>query len=288
MGLEAAGISWQLDNQAVSSGIYRLKVELPEGLGGHRLSVIYPDAYPYFRCQIYADDLALPYHQNPFERNLCLLGRRTHYWDVDDTAAKLIVEQFPNVLRAAAAAGREEVLGVEQPQAEPFSDYYRYAFSMVLVQSDWVIPKKHSSGHLLIGLLPTSGELPNRFIRGAVLRLQSESGEVICEADDSIKSVYTGRQFHGRWVRVAEPIREASPIAFINKLIELRPELGGANANHVENGWLRIWAVLFPEEIEHRVLGEGWVFACAVDKNRPQQAHKPHFGHTGKKQKGRG
>lgn len=275
--LDSASIAWKLDDVAVSKGIYRLRVELPPDLGGHRLSIVYPDAYPYFRCQVYAEHLALPHHQNPFERNLCLLGRRTHYWDVDDTAARLIIEQFPIVLKAGSTEDRQEVIGIEEQQAEPFSDYYRYAFSMILVQSDWQVPKNCSSGYMVIGIPSSSEELPSCFIRGAVLRLLTEKGEIIFEADDSIKAVYCGRKFDARWGRFSEAIKEDSPVNFINAIIQLRPELGDSNANHVNNGWLRIWGVLFPEEVEHRGIGEGWVFACAVDKKRPSTAHKPHF-----------
>ena len=287
--LNSAGIIWELDEKAVSKGIYRLALTLPPELGGHQLSVVYPDAYPYFRCQIYAEHLALPYHQNPFDRNLCLLGRRTHFWDVNDTAARLIIEQFPNVLMAAATVDREKVIGVEEPQAEPFSEYYSYAFSMVLVQSDWVIPRGVPAGHFVVGLPPNnSGSLPIRFIRGAALRLQSETGDVICDADESIRTTFCGRQFEGRWARTAEPIKEANAFHFVQKLVKLHPKLQDANANHVEDGWLRIWGVLFPEEIGHRNLGEGWVFVCLVDKNRPQEARRPNFNQGTKKSKKQG
>jgi len=185
------------------------------------------------------------------------------------------MRQLPKLLAASAANDAAGAEGLEIPQAEPFSDYYAYQPSMILVQSDWVIPKEHRRGTLVIGTATTGEQLPETLPRGAVLEIHSETGSVICKADASWRLAFPGKVFEGKWARVNEPIQKANEGEFLNSLLALHPQIADAKPNHVKDGWLRIWAVLFPEEVAHREIGEGWVFACAVDKNRPQISRVP-------------
>lgn len=287
--LDAAGIRWERDEIAFSQGVLRLKLIVPSADGSLNLLVVYPDCYPYFRFQVYAPGLDLPYHQNPFERNLCLIGRRTHYWDTTDTAADLLNRQLPKLMASASSNDAAAVDGLEERQAEPFSDYYKYQPSMILVQSDWSVSPAHRRGYLVVGTLPNGEQLPDTLIRGAVLELRSEAGEVLCSATPSLRTAFSGKAIEGRWARLNEPIRHSHEGKFIEELLRIHPQLKDAKPNHVNDGWLRIWGVLFPEQTAHRVVGEGWVFACAVDKNRPNTASvsRPHFQHSGKNKKGK-
>jgi hypothetical protein len=133
--LKKAGIVYDHDREALRAGVVRLYLTLTINGKPRRLSVTFPDSYPYFRFEIAAPDENLPYHQHPQSKYLCLLGRSTHYWNTDDTVARLLQEQLPKVFSTAESADREEVAGVEHHQAEPFSDYYTYAPSMLTVQS---------------------------------------------------------------------------------------------------------------------------------------------------------
>ena len=65
----AAGLTWQRDEPAFAKGVLRLKVNAEALVGIQKLIVVYPDNYPYFRVQVFAPGLDLPFHQNPFERN---------------------------------------------------------------------------------------------------------------------------------------------------------------------------------------------------------------------------
>ena len=38
------------------------------------LRVVYPDSFPFMRPEVFAPGLLLERHQNPVDRNLCLLG----------------------------------------------------------------------------------------------------------------------------------------------------------------------------------------------------------------------
>lgn len=277
--LDAAGIGWKRDEAAFSLGILRLNLAFPAANGNLEVHVVYPDHYPYFRFQAYAPGLNLSHHQNPFQRNLCLIGRRTHFWNTDDTAAGLLVQQLPKLIATAEANDLEAVADLEEPQAEPFSNYYPYKPSMILVQSEWSIDQNHRHGTLLIGTPQLGDQLPDLLVRGAVLEIRSEAGELLCSATPTLKKAFPGKVLEGRWARVSEPIREFHEGRFIEELARQEPQVQAAKPNHVNDGWLRVLGVLFPEETAHRVIGEGWVFVCAIDKNRPKTVRppRPHF-----------
>ena len=74
--LDVIGATYVLDENARARGILRLDVQF----GEHRLVAEYPDLYPFFRPQVFAPDLNLTHHQNPVDKNLCLLGRATENW----------------------------------------------------------------------------------------------------------------------------------------------------------------------------------------------------------------
>ena len=76
--LDAAGIDYSIDEVARAEGILRLDLNIPSEEGQPlKLQATFPDLYPYFRFEIRAPEIDLPHHQNPFSKNLCLLGRST-------------------------------------------------------------------------------------------------------------------------------------------------------------------------------------------------------------------
>jgi hypothetical protein len=277
--LDAAGIRWELDEAARARGVLSLALVVPTDEGNLTLRIVFPDLYPYFRFLAYAPTLDLPYHQNPFERNLCLIPRRTHYWDTTDTVAGQLLRQLPKLIATARSTDPPAEEGIEHPQAEPISEYYRYQPSMLLVQSDWTVSRTHRYGQLLIGTQTPLAHRAECLIRGAILEVRAEDGTVLCHADEQLRAAYAGRTLDGLWARVDHPIRESHEGKFIEELIRLQPHVSHPRPNHVEEGWLRIWGVLFPEQVAYRSVGDGWVFACALDSHRPSTPppHAPHF-----------
>lgn len=279
--LQEAGISFTQDGAALGNGVVQLNLVLPAEMGGHRLHVIYPDYYPYFRFQVYAPGLTLSHHQNPFEKNLCLIGRRTHWWYTTDTVGRLLREQFSGVLETGNASDASAVVGKEEVQAEPFSDNYSYPpTTMIAVESTWAIPKSVQRGHLVVGVFPPPPkELPPAMFRGAVLEVLSENGDLICSASEAVRRTFSGGPFFGRWLRSAAPIATNDHGQFIKAVNELHPNMS-LRFNHVkweagDDRWLRLCGVLFPEETAHRQQGDGWVFVCAVDKKLPKGGNPP-------------
>lgn len=266
--LARAGIACEKDEGALAHGIIRLKLQVDVAGELIPLEVIFPDLYPYFRFEAYAPTLALDHHQNPFGKNLCLIGRETFYWNPGDTVAGLLQEQFPTVLETGRSADKEAALGQEHQQAEPIGVFYPYAPSMVVVPSDCVIPNHVDHGKFTLATDSPQGPPPDHFLRGALVDLRSQNGDVIAEANPGLLQAFPGDRLQGSWVRASEPIRHEDPNHFIQWIFKRFPSAQNAHANRVGHGWMQIWGVVFPEEIDWRERGDGWVFICLFDRNR--------------------
>jgi E2/UBC family protein B len=271
--LDLSGFKWVRDEEAFRLGVLKLYVRISAEQGELELVVLYPDAYPYFRCEILAPSLDLAHHQNPFEKNLCLLGRRTHYWDTFTTAADLIRERLPVVLLTGTSKEKGEVEGLEQRQAEPISEYYNcVAESMIIVQSGWSIPVDNEYGYLLLGTQTPMDRRVQACLRAAVLEIRDADNNLLTRADDGIRSIFSGNTIEGCWVRLAEPFRDADQMRIVRHVLNLCPFAARAKANHVEhNGksaWLQVWGIVFPEENAWREIGDGWSFTYLLHKNR--------------------
>ena len=83
--LDDANISFQLDEGCFQKGA--LKIQLQPTVNGEILELVahYPELYPYFRFQVFATNLNLPSHQDPFQGTLGLIGRSTWNWHTTDT-----------------------------------------------------------------------------------------------------------------------------------------------------------------------------------------------------------
>ena len=267
---EAAGIRWERDEEAFAQGVARLHLTLEEGGESLHLTITYPDLYPYFRFEVSApNNLRLHHHQHPDGGNLCLMPRGTERWRPSYTAAGVLRDRLADVLRTGRSEDAAAAAGVEQEQAEPFSDYYPYPPSIIIVQRGWQIPPLVSGGTLMVGTAAPQGPPPKAFVRGAVLQLCDEAGNVLEEAEASLRQAYRGRVLECVWVRAPQPIALFDQVEFIRHLLHHYPHARLAPANRVDGGWVQVWGVLFPEEVGHRRMGnEGWVFACCFDEKR--------------------
>lgn len=293
--LRRAGIEFEQDQEALARGIIRLR--LLADVDGERLPLVvtFPDLYPYFRFEVDAPTLNLDHHQNPFGKNLCLLGRETFYWDTTDTVAGLLGEQLPTVLKTGRSADKQAAFGHEHQQAEPIGVFYPYPPSMVVLPFDCTIPERVTHGTFSVAPVGPQGPPPNYFLRGTMAELKSADGAIIAAADPGQLSSHPGERLLGYWVRAAEPIRCVQHDQFMKELLSRHPAARKAYANRVSSGWLQIWGVVYPEEVEWRHGGEGWIFVCLFDEKRhrlvspqPQApAPRPGRGSTPKSKKGR-
>lgn len=267
--LDRAGIDYKVREDLKAQGI--LQIDATVDVGGEQVEVevVYPDLYPYFRFEVFAPGLELPRHQNPFLKNLCLIGRSTDNWDTDATAAQFLIDQLPKVLTAGRAPiGKSPV--AEIPQGEPLSAYYGgQDGAMFLIDSAWSIPADHERGWMKIGLdrarvATISGmgiEAP--VIRGVVAEIQAYDHSVLAEADPAlVASVADPQWVLGRWVRISPPPAVGQPPNGMNNLNQAIDRAWGAgghkeryNGDHIE-----IAGVLFDEELTEGNFGDGWIF----------------------------
>lgn len=267
--LQEAGVPFTVDEGSKDAGILRLNLTYRHEGNDLPLTVVFPELYPFFRFEVLAPTLDLAHHQNPYERNLCLLGRRTFAWDATNTVASLLKEQLPKVLTAAATEDMEALKGLEEEQGEPVSVYYPMTLpSSVIIPGDWTIGEEHDSGVIKIATFASRKPLPAWMVRGAVMEIRAENGTLLHSADARLLAACNGGHIIGRWGRTASPIRENDAGKFLKEFFKGHPKLMDAKENQVEGGFVRLWGITFPEEVAQRRLGDGWVFVCGWNKKR--------------------
>ncbi|KGH44959.1 hypothetical protein IN07_20365 [Modestobacter caceresii] len=296
--LEAAGIRYDIDDAASRHGVLQLRMTAI-GDAAVDMTVSFPDLYPFVRPSVrLTGDQAAPmaHHVHPFSGDLCLIGRSTALWHTDDTLAWLLTTQLPKTLQAGqvTATSAEEVealAGVEEAQAEPWTDYYTCfdAGSMILVDSSWTLPTTRTQGALglrLSRLDPTSVDATQGagLLHGAVFTVSDDSGKVLCSLSGQNPDRFA-RPVTGRWARLDASVRGNTPEAFLTELRRAAPRLlDGAWQPAPVNGWeLQIFGLTFPEERVHRGTGDGWVFLVRLRPTggRTQQQVKRGRGQRG-------
>ena len=262
--LDQAGIVYKVDESSLKAGIAKIELQVQQGGELGELVAVFPDLYPEVRFEVFAPQLDLPLHQNPFSKNLCLIGRDTSNWRPSYTLANFVTNQLPKVLEAARTTNSNDVAGIEQLQAELFSEYYDYPLpAMILVDSSWSIEPSVPSGKLVLALDSGPPE-----IRGAVLEVRDEAGRTLAKASDGIRKRYEAfPPIEGRWVRCESPIHQADADGFVDDLGRRNPKILDAQWQKLDRGvgrWIDLIGVVFPEEIAWRESGDGWVFLARV------------------------
>jgi hypothetical protein len=295
--LAADGIRVERDADAEAAGILRLHLTYPPvpALGPDPIHLVatYPDSYPFFVVHVTAPDLAFSHHQHPLEKTLCLLERPGTNWrPAADTLAGLLSVQFAQLI---ASTQSTDVQGLEHLEAhvpEPATWYYPYApQSAVLLALEGPdgglaarVPASVQAGSFTLGLEghPRPGAV---IIRGAVLDVQDDAGNMLLAAPDALRSRYVGKPtLTGYWSRVeralfgpsmqdvAAAIYDASEAADPRHRKPPAIDLDGQHR-------LRLRAVLFPDErrwrghADHE--GDGWAFAVRVYEVDPASVTTP-------------
>lgn len=198
--LDKAEIGYQIDPVAKAQNILRLELHIDGrnpvfDLPGHQsldLVVVYPDNYPFFRPDIYAYDLSMPRHHNPFGKNLCVLPRSTEFWSPELTVADLLQEQLIKVLEKGQVTDPEVLLQDEEEQAEPESDYYpTLAEGPVLFDDSHLDIQFNNDQVELIGLIrvgiPDNAGIPTRLV---VLETSDTKGVLIGKVRDETRPLF--------------------------------------------------------------------------------------------------
>jgi molybdopterin/thiamine biosynthesis adenylyltransferase len=253
--LDEACIPYRVDPGEREQGRIKLDVEVRIDERTHRFQVFFPAMYPYTRFEVLAPDLDMPRHQNPFQKNLCLIGRATANWNVDDTLADFLLRRVPLTIAVGSSSDTEFQRREEEPQGEPFSDHYVYgAGSSLLIDSAWQIDPTIRKGKLKLAV--ESNAHP---IRGVVLEVLGPADVVLARAPAALADRYPHTVW-GRWVRRGEPIREIDPNAFLNVMAQDDGSLRQKRTSIRRPVPPDIIGVVFPEEVQQGVAADGWVF----------------------------
>ena len=211
------------------------------------------------------------------------MPRAGRNWDRRLLAADVISETVPSLVNLVRQGG-EPLHAAEDPQGEPYTDYYDYyRFGGVLVP-DAVREAAGGSdtGELsmhLIGPLDwlVSSQRPADEMRrpGAlvVAQLRTAEGE-LTDAPEQLLTRAVDLQLQGAWLRVDPPPRpDAEPEAILRHLEGTNP---GAprlafnrvrGAEHLEAAAL---GVVFEEEARRDEYADAWIFLVAVRDKRPR------------------
>ena len=255
--LDTHGIAHKRDAFAWSQGQLILEVTVTTlGTTPIRMIAHYPHTFPYTRFEVVAPELALPRHQHPFTKNLCLMGRATSNWSVHDTLGDVLMEQLPKLMRFAAEDSAS-LRDLEEPLGEPITDFYAYyPHTAVVVDSGWQLDRTVASGKLK---LIFSNAIP---FRGAITEILDSDGKVLAHSDAAFSRMF-GHSARGRWVRWEAPIVEP----------DLKRLLGMVSSRHrdvaqmvfptkraLDRGQPAILGIVFPEEGQQGIQHDGWLF----------------------------
>lgn len=257
--LARLGANAHIDEEARAAGVLRLLIDYPGESGSIQLIGLYPDLYPFFRPEVVAPDLALPRHQQPMSKALCLIGRRTSRWYAEDTLATLLEQQLPRLLQMAGGASIDSVLPYEESQGEPVSDYYNSEApleSFLLFDGGWTVDPACAEGAFVARVRYMSrADAPELTVQGYITEIRCAAGRPLVQWDGPALPGFA-EQITGRWLRL-----EKAPLGSINPVLDalgskkewLKDEKSWSNKRHLALGLL-----LFPEEVGQQVFADGW------------------------------
>jgi ThiF family protein/E2/UBC family protein B len=253
--LDESGIAWTVTRQDEATG--ELALDLKAAVRGkpEHFVAVFPPFFPYVRFEVYAPDWQLRRHQNPYSKNLCLIGRSSENWAIDDTLAAFIVERVALLLDVVEEEQADRLIGREERQAEPLSAYTRAEEdSVVLIDSDWTIGSETRSGTLLLGVEQSNP------IRAAVLEVYNEAGVLVCGAHAAIRRRYGRRTIRGRWLRMDSEIRKESAKEFLDEAVQATAANLAPRWQALDEQRVDFVGVVFPEELKWRQHADGWMF----------------------------
>lgn len=275
-------LEFALDEQELSgSGVVVFRGRLlRDGKDPAALSIVYPDSFPYLRPQVYADDLRLSRHQNPRDRNLCLLDRSTREWYPSDTGAWLVKERVP-LLLDAIEEGPDAVRAIEVAQGEPASTYY-YATPGAVVfvpQAFLGFDPAHRTGTGMIAVRADEGSQPA--LRGCLAELSvgsdKDQEEIATLEDDRLRRRFPQSSQPFSWARVDElPLTEDEPERALLKAVRATPGFERSAWKPIPGGRLRVTGVVFSEEVRHEEHEDAWIFLVEWEHQKRKGVYVAH------------
>lgn len=268
---ERRGLTFALDEAELASGCVVLDGSIGADSDRVALRVVFPDAYPYFRPEVYARDLELPRHQNPYEKNLCLLETPTRAWNTSDTAAWLVAERVPHLL-ALLRAGGSVLARNEVAQGEPESFYIarEHGTAVLIPEEALRVPDDVAFGDVFFSFSEDRIGVAVHLLLRQVNGRTKTGSTPLARADEELQDRFAGLKVEGRWVRLEHPPGR-DPDSYFAAAEEVHRGLGHPPWQHVGSDQIAILGVVFREEVGQGVWEDGWLFAVRFRQTKPHR-----------------
>lgn len=257
--LAAHGITFRPHDPMVADAV---RLDLEYRLDGvtYEMTASFADTYPFFRPVVVATT-DFRFHQNVFEKQLCLLARDPALWSTDDSLAALIVEQLPKIVQVNAVnnAGAADL---EEAVPEPVGENYTYLRpEVVFIDSAFDVPADVDGGKLTLAL--QNAKFP---LRAAIQTVTSDDGRELGQWDSRLVAAFSAGTLEVPWVRLPGPIIKAVGDAFAEELDGLRPDLRRAwqKVPGHDKVDFDLVGVVYSDEVRYATTGDDWVFLLRV------------------------
>jgi molybdopterin/thiamine biosynthesis adenylyltransferase len=265
----AEGLDFALDEtEMTASGrvVFRGTLTL-SGRDPILLEVRYPDSFPYLRPEVFAPELRLGRHQNPYRHNLCLLERSTRQWSPGNTGAWLVAERTPKLL-ALLEGDPEQMRREEAPQGEPASYYFRaQAGTIVLLPEEALdLPDDLLAGTMRLAI--AADEDPGSMLRAGLIRVEAcdnrGKSRPVAEAGGPFAEHFSKTVYEGRWVRLPSFPQLGGDAEHLFAGAREVPGFQEPPRQGVAGANLRILGVVCKEEVRQGEYEDTWLFAVEM------------------------
>jgi molybdopterin/thiamine biosynthesis adenylyltransferase/ubiquitin-protein ligase len=225
----------------------------------------FPALYPFTRPMVYAEANLFRWHQNPYGKNLCLLGRTAENWSPSYTLAQHLSEQMPKLIESNDTQDQNKAADLEELQAEPFTVFLQYQINSSMLVLQDLPPTGRSKGTFLAGCLPFDGTF-----RGAILGLRDDQSKQLIGTSDAVSAAMQfTKEIHGKWYRMGSKPPTASAQDFLRHIEASHPEVRTRNWTTHRDKKFEVIGVLMPEEQGWRTAGESMLFLIVQEHKSP-------------------
>ncbi|MDQ3671460.1 MAG: hypothetical protein M3364_03345, partial [Actinomycetota bacterium] len=273
---ESNALSYELES-GPDQGEIRVRCRFASRRGEVELLVVYPDSFPFLRPLVFAPELRLGNHQNPFGKNLCLLDRDTRQWrPQSDSAATHIRDQLDKLF-IAVEGSKEERAAAETPQAEPVSAFIPNTPGAVVFvpEEALALDADESRGEFNLTLESTSalGAPLRAVLTKVATRPANGPKRTLARADAALERVGRGSDLVGRWLRVElsadNAPDEATAAAFLELARQADGEWWAPKYQAAAGGEISVLGLVYAEEVVGRERKDTWLFVVRVRTQRP-------------------
>ena len=252
------GLALRVDREALKRGVARFRGYVR--IDGEKvlLEVHYPDGFPFVPPQVYAPELCLERHQNPYTRNLCVWPTGTQPWNPRASGAYLVKSAVR--LISASRQGDEAVIAIEEHAPDFRGAFYPYTSqsSLLIPEEALDVPDKACGRIEVLGPSPA---VPHRALLKRVLDTSGTRWQA--SAVGSLRTVFGGGgEVIGLWTKVADYPPFFEPAAFADHFFKWFYALDTVRDNLNKTlmggglGWfshsVEFAAVSYPEEFAYR------------------------------------